>query len=95
MRNFKITDFCKFLNNKQKVKDFVEFWILTTFFVIRFDRVVNGLVSSTRYNQNLEEDRGTVNTKKAERNKGKDYFVKKIIFWRVVYTFTISFIIYL
>ena len=32
------------------------------------------------YNQNLEkEDRGTVNTKKAEKNKGKGYFFKRVI----------------
>ena len=40
------------------------------------------MVSSSRYNQNSEkEDRGTVNTKNTEKkNKGKAYFVKKVIF---------------
>ena len=38
---------------------------------------VNGLVSNTTYNQNSEkEDRGTANTKKAEKYKGKGYFGK-------------------
>ena len=33
------------------------------------------------YNQSPEkEDRGTVHTKKAEQNKGKGYFVKRVIF---------------
>ena len=32
------------------------------------------------FNQNSEkEDRGTVNTKQAEKNKGKGYFSKRVI----------------
>ena len=57
---------------------------------------INGFVSNSKYNQNSEkEDRGTANTKKAEKYKGKGYFVKKVIFWREVYTYRISFIIHL
>ena len=96
MRKFKITDFRKFLNNKQKVKDFAEFWILPTFFVIRFVDAVNGLVSSSRYNQNSEiEDRGTANTKKAEKIKVNAISLKRQ-FSKGQYTLTQkSFIIYL
>ena len=57
---------------------------------------VNSLVSNSKYNQNSEkEDRGTANTKKAEKYKGKGYFIKKVILWKEVYTYRISFIIYL
>ena len=89
MRVFKITAFSKFFNNKQKI--YGSFRILNCcqpFLQLDSADVANGVVSSSEYNQNSEkEDRGTVNTKKAEKIKLKAISLKRY-FSKGQYTFT-------